>query len=149
MKSSNENCRRILISKHFYLDEFTKSETAKKLGIDNSIKDSRHLENLSNLVYFILEPARKEIQRQIKITSGYRVPELNKAVGGVVNSQHMIGSAADLQIDNEQDGNILFEILSKNEHVDSLLYEKSKTKKWIHVSWSRNPRKIISRNYYI
>ena len=149
MKSLNENSKKIRISQHFYLDEFLKSETAKKLGIDNSIKDSQHLENLSNLVYFILEPARKELQRPIKISSGYRVPELNKAVGGVANSQHMIGSAADLQINNEQDGNILFDILSKNDHVDSLLYEKSKTKKWIHVSWSRNPRKIISRNYYI
>ena len=149
MKSLNENCRRILISKHFYLDEFTKSETAKKLGIDNSIKDSRHLENLSNLVYFILEPARKEIQRPIKITSGYRVPELNKAVEGVANSQHMIGSAADLQINNEQDGNILFDILSKNDHVDTLLYEKSKNTKWIHVSCSRNPRHIIRKDYFV
>lgn len=149
MKSSNENCRRILISKHFYLDEFTKSETAKKLGIDNSIKDSRHLENLSNLVYFILEPARQELQRPIKITSGYRVPELNKAVGGVANSQHIIGQAADIQISNELYANNLFEILSNNPKVDELLFEKSENTKWIHVSWSSTPRHIIRKNYFV
>ena len=149
MKSLNENSRKIRLSQHFYLGEFLKSETAKKLGIDNSIKDSRHLENLSNLVYFILEPARQEIQRPIKITSGYRVPELNKAVGGIANSQHIIGQAADIQINNEQYANNLFEILSNNPKVDALLFEKSENTKWIHVSWSRNPRHIIRKDYFV
>lgn len=149
MKSLNENSRKIRISQHFYLSEFLKSETAKKLGIDNSIRENKHLENLSNLVYQILEPARKEIQRPLFITSGYRVPALNKAVGGVPNSQHMFGQAVDIQVSNELFANTLFDILSKNQKVDELLFEKSGNKKWIHVSWSRNPRHIIRKDYFV
>ena len=149
MKSLNENSRKIRISQHFYLFEFLKSETAEKLGINNSIREYIHLENLSNLVYQILEPARIQIQRPLFITSGYRVPALNKAVGGVPNSQHMFGQAADIQISNELFANTLFDILSKNQKVDELLFEKSENTKWIHVSWSRNPRHIIRKDYFV
>lgn len=149
MKSLNENSRKIRLSQHFYLFEFLKSETAEKLGIDNSIREYEHLENLSNLVYQILEPARSQIQRPIIITSGYRVPALNKAVGGVPNSQHMFGQAADIQVSNEIFAKTLFDILSKNQKVDELLFEKSENTKWIHVSWSRTPRHIIRKDYFV
>ena len=71
----------IYLSKHFTLDELTKSATAIRLGIDN-IPNETELENLQKLVDNILEPLRVHYGRPIIITSGFRCEKLNKAVGG-------------------------------------------------------------------
>lgn len=73
------------LSKHFTLDEFIKSRTAVRLGIEN-FPTSEHLENLRDLVEQILEPLRVHYGRPVIITSGYRCEALNKAVGGAKNS---------------------------------------------------------------
>ena len=83
------------LSKNFTLREITRSNTAKRLGIDNEpIK--LHMENMQRLVSNLIQPMRDELG-PIRITSGYRSPSLNRAIGGSSKSQHCKGEALDLQ----------------------------------------------------
>jgi zinc D-Ala-D-Ala carboxypeptidase len=68
------------LSNNFSLSEFTSSPTADRLGIDNT-PDKEATDNLQELVTFVLQPLRDRFG-PITISSGYRSPELNKAIGG-------------------------------------------------------------------
>lgn len=85
------------ISKNFTLEEFTHSETAQRLKIDNAL-GTEQIINLCALVHHVLQPLRDHYGQPVKISSGYRCPALNNAVGGVSRSQHMRGQAADIKI---------------------------------------------------
>jgi hypothetical protein len=79
------------------LKELLFSETATRLGIDNTPTDEV-LVNLQNVCQFILEPVRNYFNKPITITSGYRSPELCKAIGSSATSQHTKGEAVDFEI---------------------------------------------------
>lgn len=131
---------------NFSLNEFINSKTAKENGIEN-VPDFEEVENLLRLVTLVLQPAREELKRPILVSSGFRCPELNQAVGGVVNSQHLRGLAADIVCAGMCD---LFDILSGNQYVDQLLYEDNGVTRWIHVSIAekgKEPRHEINGNY--
>ena len=81
--------------KYFTLQELTRSDTAKRLSIDNT-PDAAVMSHLETLVERLLDPLREAFGRPIIVTSGYRCPELNKAVGGSPTSPHLQGYAADL-----------------------------------------------------
>ena len=83
-------------SDFFSLEEFTRSSTAKRLKIDNTPSDEV-IRNIQYGVQMVLDPLRRILQAPIIITSGYRCAKLNKAVGGVANSWHTKGNAADLK----------------------------------------------------
>lgn len=83
------------VSKNFKYSEFEKSDTATRLGIDNKIKSDEVKDNIRELVENILQPLRDKWGGPIFINSGYRCLKLNKAVGGVPTSQHVMGMAAD------------------------------------------------------
>lgn len=83
------------ISKNFSLNEFTKSDTAIKLYIDNDLPCNGEDINIKNLVVYLLQPLRDKFG-SMTVNSGYRSKELNKAVGGVSTSQHLKGKAADI-----------------------------------------------------
>lgn len=86
------------ISKDFSFREFEASDTAARLRIDNTIKDWDVRDNIVALVENVLQPLRDAWGGPIFIGprhSGYRCPELNSMVGGVKNSQHQTGEAAD------------------------------------------------------
>ena len=83
------------ISRHFKYSEFTKSDTAARLHLNNAITDWEVRDNIKALVEDILQPLRDAWGGPIFINSGYRSPEVNKAVGGVETSQHTKGMAAD------------------------------------------------------
>ena len=85
------------LSKHFKLEEFTKSMTATRKGISNE-PGSGEIKNLENLCYEILEPLRAKYDLPIKINSGYRSPALSEAIGSKSTSQHCKGMAADIEI---------------------------------------------------
>lgn len=124
--------------KYFTLQELTESAAAKRLKIDNrpSVEASQSLIYLGETV---LDPARGLLGNPIKVNSGYRSPELNKAVKGAPNSQHMKGEAADV---TSSDNSRLFEIL-KSLPFDQLIWEQGG--KWIHVSVKRagNRKQIL------
>ena len=88
------------ISKNFTWEEFVASDTAKKHGIINQITDWDARDNIIALVENVLQPLRDAYGKPITINSGYRCPALNKAVGGVDNSQHQYGEAADCGCDD-------------------------------------------------
>lgn len=86
------------LSEHFKLWEFITSQTAERRGINNipnKVVESIIVANLKNLCETILEPARKELG-PLRISSGYRCKELNKAIGGAEKSAHIFGHAADI-----------------------------------------------------
>lgn len=91
------------LSSHFTLGEFTKSETADKLGINNEVdwSDSAWIiENLERLCVCTLEPIRRYLDEPVFISSGYRCPRLNEVLKGARNSQHRYGEAADFYFDS-------------------------------------------------
>ena len=137
------------ISKSFVLEEFTKSDTAKAKGIVNAIGQTEVV-NLCALVHQVLQPLRDAMGHQVKIGSGYRCPRLNAEVGGVKNSQHMTGEAADLCIDGDiQKGKRWFEWIKANCNFDQLIWEHNKKGTcWVHVSYraNGNNRKQVINN---
>ena len=138
------------ITMHFTIEELCASQTAKAKGISNT----PNMQQMINLVYlcaYVLEPLRVAMGEPIKIGSGFRCEKLNKAVGGVYNSQHLKGQAADLCIDGDiQKGRKWFEYIRKNLPFDQLIWEKNpKTGScWVHVSFvfpdfCKNRRHVI------
>ena len=125
------------ISKNFTLEELCASSTAKAKGIKN-VPGQEQIINLCALVHNVLQPLRDKYGGEVKIGSGYRSPALNKAVGGVSNSQHMTGQAADLCIDGDlAKGRKWIEIILEWCDFDHLIWEKNpKTGNyWVHVSF--------------
>tara|TARA_Y100000361_G_C11028382_1_gene273390 strand:+ start:231 stop:686 length:456 start_codon:yes stop_codon:yes gene_type:complete len=84
------------LSKHFSLREFVKSQTAERLGIDNNPPEDV-VPKLTFLCSQVLEPIREKTGKPIIVTSGYRCPELSKAIGSSENSQHCKGEAVDIE----------------------------------------------------
>lgn len=88
---------------YFRISEFFRSNTALKLGISNYPEDFHSvLLNILNLLEYILVPVRKRINMPITISSGYRCPQLNTAVGGAARSYHMEGRAVDIYCANNK-----------------------------------------------
>lgn len=137
-----------LKSDYFTLQEFIKSTTATRLKIDNT-PSAEILRNLEFGVQMILDPLRRIHQQPIIITSGYRCAQLNKAVGGVANSWHTKGNAADIHIKDEDEAREIFDILKTLPSVDTALFEHSRSSQWIHVQWdmTMTPRHHFNFNY--
>lgn len=137
------------ISKNFTLEELTASATAKAKGISNN-PGQTDLVNLCGLVHNVLQPLRNWWGKEVKIGSGYRSLALNRAVGGVSNSQHMKGEAADLCIDGDiQKGKSWFQFIKQHCEFDQLIWEKNpKTGAyWVHVSYrcdGKNRKQVIN-----
>ena len=81
--------------KYFSISELTHSDTAVSLGMDNT-PTKEQAENLERLVRHVLDPIRQQWGRPLKVTSGFRSPAINFEVGGVEDSWHMDGCAADI-----------------------------------------------------
>ena len=128
------------LSKNLSLKEVTKSVTALRLGIDNN-PDEQVIKNLELIAHEIFQPIRDHFKVPIGISSGYRSPKLNKAVGGSRYSQHMAGEALD--IDADIYGKItnyeIFKFIYTHLEYDQLIWEygDDKNPDWIHVSYKR------------
>ena len=135
------------ITQHFCLEEFTASATAKAKGIQNE-PTQQAIVNITALCISVLEPLRKWWGKEVKIGSGFRCEELNKAVGGVYNSQHLTGQAADLCIDGDiEKGKRWFDWIRTHCEFDQLIWEhNSKGSYWVHVSFNaqgKNRKQVI------
>ena len=136
---------------NFSISELIRSDIAKNAGIDNTPSIAQ-IDNLLNLIFYCLQPIRDKLKKPMIITSGFRNEELNKAVGGSANSQHMKGEAADIvpSVRTENNFNILFN-LAKEVDFDQLILERRYDYKacyvqtWIHISFKKsgNRRQVI------
>lgn len=116
---------------YFSIRELTKSDTASQSGIDNTPSEAV-VKNLNRLIRDVLDPARRQLGSPIIVNSGYRCPELNRAVGGVRNSYHLYGQAADITTGDIAMNRRLWLILQNLPHKE-LIWERGGT--WIHVAW--------------
>lgn len=126
-------------TKNFSYDELIASATAKRLGLDNTPSEEEK-EKLRQLAEDILQPIRDAWKSPIIVNSAYRSEQVNKAVGGVKNSQHRLGEAADITIGGKERNRKLFNFIYKliNQgkiKVGQLIDEYNYS--WIHVSLPR------------
>ena len=130
------------LSENFTLEELIHSNTAERMGIDNVPKDEKVVENLRSLCLEVLQPLRDYVGAPVHINSGYRCPELNMAVGGVKNSQHCRGEAADIRIVSPKQGREWAAWIEDNCRFDQMLLERNKNGAvWLHVSCKRDASK--------
>lgn len=128
--------------KYFTIKELSKSTKADELGIDNTPTPEAE-KALIALVENILDPLREAWGKPIQVTSGYRCPKVNKAVGGSSTSQHVKGEAADIRvIPNTRAGNkSLYELIKKlGLPVDQCINEYDYS--WVHVSFGPRNRRM-------
>ena len=134
-----------MIWNYFTLTELCASLTADKMGIYN--KPGYDVgSNLDRLVCGTLDPLRTIWGKPIKINSGYRCKELNKAVGGVPDSYHTLGLAADLSVGLPSENRRLYELIKANMetlHVDKVIAENVTLAgcQWVHVQTNRENAK--------
>lgn len=130
------------LTKHFQLGEFLKLSTHP-----DNIPTLAIVCNLAYGTALILEPLRQHLQCPVHVNSGYRNQAYNKSVGGVNNSQHMQGCAADIRPANATAFSAMVTWLKSCPYVDQLITARSG---WLHVSWTPlgTPRRQYLPNYY-
>jgi zinc D-Ala-D-Ala carboxypeptidase len=124
------------LSKNFSLSELTKSETAIRKSIDNTPSDEA-LNNLTTLCNMVLQKVRNS-HGAVTITSGYRSPELNKAIGGSTTSDHCKGLAADFEVkgmDNKELGKWIVDNLTFKQLILEFYTNGEPNSGWIHCSF--------------
>ena len=130
------------LSKNFTLTEFTKSQTALRKGLDNTMPEE-HLEAAKLLAEHVLQPVRDHFGITT-INSGYRGEELNKAVGGSPTSQHCKGQAADIEVPGVSNYDVA-KWIEKNCDFDQVILEfytpGIPDSGWVHVSYDPNDLK--------
>ena len=117
------------LSKNFTLEEMVATSHRK-------LQDTPTLaviQNLQKLCVLVLQPLRDTIGAPVYINSGYRSKRLNAQVGGVANSRHLQGRAADIHCDNLDYAKVIFDILRQNPNLDQAIIEKKGRSVWVHV----------------
>lgn len=126
----------IQLSKNLMLSEVTRSESAKRRGINNQ-PTKEHLENLKYLAEKVFQPIREHFGVPIRISSGYRSKELNKAIKGSTTSFHSIGAAIDIDNDGTSITNAqIFNFIKENLDFTELIWEfgTKLNPAWVHVA---------------
>ena len=126
--------------KYFKIEEFTRSATAVSLGIDNTIPKECKA-NIETLVHCVLDPVREHWGLPIRVTSGYRSPELNEEVNGVEDSYHMDGCAADISATDPERNVELMSLIRAMHLVGKLALTEcylGPKARYIHVAYDKN-----------
>lgn len=133
------------LTRNFTLEELT----ATSYSLYQTQPTQEQLLNLMFLAATILQPLRDAFGQPIYINSGFRSLALNYHVGGVKGSYHLQGLAADLRINSENHARQLFDLLKKNGGVDTCLFERKGSAKWLHVQTTRlsKPRNHFNFNF--
>jgi hypothetical protein len=125
------------LTANFSLHELTKSETALRLGLDNT-PDATVTANLKTLCEKVLQPVRDHYKKGVKVNSGYRSPESNAAVGGSKTSDHCKGFACDLEIPGVANADLAKWIMDNLEYTQLILEFYTPgipDSGWVHVSY--------------
>jgi hypothetical protein len=137
------------ISTHLNLAEVTRSDSAKRHGIDNT-PTAEHLENFKLLAEKVFEPIRLHFKTPIFISSGYRSKALNDFIGGSASSQHCKGQAIDIDMDGSKGGvtnKMVFDFIKSRLDFDQLIAEfpENSNPAWVHVSYVKtgNRKQIL------
>jgi len=128
------------LSANFSLHELTKSETALRMGFDNS-PDDEATENLRLLCEKVLQPVRDHFGKGVKVNSAYRSPESNAAVGGSKTSDHCKGMAADIEIPGVANAELAQWIMDNLEYTQLILEFYTPgipDSGWVHVSFDQS-----------
>lgn len=132
------------MAKYFTLGELCKSDKALELRIANTPTDNATIERMQVLMAECLDKVREMWGKPIGVNSGYRSPELNRAVGGKPNSQHLKGEASDITAGIKDNNRKLFDLIVASDiDFDQLIDESGY--KWLHISYSKgnNRRQIL------
>jgi len=129
------------------MKEALRSNTAKRLGIDN-MPDNDTLLTMQITAQHIFEPLRNKFKEPIYISSFYRSPELNKAIGGSSRSQHCKGEAIDIDdVYSKATNADFFNYIKDKLEFDQLIWEfgDDENPAWVHVSYSlgKNRMRIL------
>ena len=130
--------------KYFTFNELTYSATARQRGIRNEPEEAQK-ENLRKLVENLLDPIRERWGKPILVSSGFRSPQLNKAVGGVRNSEHLTGCAADITLSSRMDNERLFKMIRNQKDLMWRQLINEGKGRWIHISYNEadNKRQVL------
>ncbi len=124
-------------SNYFTIDELCKSETAKRLNINNQ-PSKEVIENLNKLIDF-LNPLRENWNNPIYVTSGYRSKELNSVIKGSNTSSHLLGLAVDLWVPNLDEFKEWIVKYLSDKSFDQLILEPT----WVHLGIGPKERRSI------
>ena len=137
------------ISTNLNLSELTRSDSAKRNGIDNT-PTAEHLENFKLLAEKVFEPIRAHFKVPIHISSGYRSKALNDFIKGSASSQHCQGEAIDIDMDGSSSGvtnKMVFDFIKEKVDFDQLIAEfpENSNPAWVHVSYTKkgNRKQIL------
>jgi hypothetical protein len=128
------------LSTNFSLHELSKSETALRMGFDNT-PDDEATENLRLLCEKVLQPVRDHYGKGVKVNSAYRSPESNAAVGGSKTSDHCKGMAADIEIPGVANADLaqfIMDNLSYTQLILEFYTPGIPDSGWVHVSFDPN-----------
>jgi hypothetical protein len=132
------------LSANFTLKELTKSDTATRLGLDNT-PDEATIENIKLLCQEVLQPIRDHFGKSVTVNSCFRSPESNAAVGGSKTSDHCLGRAADIEIDGIPNPELAQWIMDNLDYTQLILefYTQGQPNSgWVHVSYDPNNIKM-------
>ena len=128
------------LSANFSLKELTKSDTATRLGIDNT-PDAETIDNLKTLCDKVLQPVREHFGKSVTVNSGFRSSETNQATGGSKSSDHVKGMAADIEIAGVANADLAQWIMDNLDYTQLILefYTQGVPDSgWVHVSYDPN-----------
>lgn len=122
------------MARYFTLGEMCKSDTALANNIENTPTDQTTIGRINALMEECLDKVREMWGKPIGVNSGYRSPELNRAVGGAKNSQHIKGEAADITTGSKENNRKLFDLIVASDIPFDQLIDESDYR-WLHISY--------------
>ena len=125
------------LSPNFTLEELTFSETAERKGLDNT-PNATAIANLTRLAA-LLEQVRSILGKPIIVTSGYRSPEVNLAIGSTNRSQHPLGCAADIKVHGMTPKQVIEACIKADIPFHQIIEEFGS---WTHISVPNSPSEV-------
>jgi len=127
------------LTPHFTLEELTASQSAARLGLDNT--PAPEMVDALKRTAQLLEEVRALLGKPVLVSSGYRAPAVNRAVGGAANSAHMLGCAADFSCPAYGSPLDICRAIARSDIAfDQVIHE---FRAWVHIAWAPSPRRQV------